>query len=123
MPDTTTVATVDNRAKTNFFSDILSGAGKQLGNILGQKTGEQADPFTSKTELVSAGFFDILYERARSGKDSAVKKAVDKFRGTKTGQNFISETKKQEIEAMIRNPWTWAIAGVLLVAIIIMRSR
>lgn len=118
----TAVAYVDQRAKSNFFSDIWTGAGKQLGNILGKGEGPQAE-FSSTTEKVSAGFFDILYERARSGKDSAIKKAAEKFGKTRTGRAFIDESKKQELEMLFRSPWTWGVLAFLGVALMLFKGR
>lgn len=110
----------DQRAKSNFFSDILSGGVKALG---ARAAGAPEPTYTSSTEQVSAGFFDILYERVRSGKDKAVRMAAERFGKTKTGRTFIDETKKQEIEMLFRSPWTWAVIAFLGVGLMMLRGR
>jgi hypothetical protein len=113
------MADASEGAKESFWSDILNtgkqvlgGAGARLGETVSGRPREGG--YSSTTEQVGAGLFDVLYERLKSGSKAATNKAAEKFRETKFGKNFIDESTRLQVESFFQNP-IYAIGALVLV--------
>lgn len=99
-----------------FFEKITSGFGDTTDNFfdaaLDKLAGRQPE-----TESVGGQLFAAAAANTRQRRGEVSKRAANSFRKTRFGQDFINETKKQELIAFISNPVT--IIGLLLVTVIV----
>lgn len=117
----------DTRAKDSFWGPILdagktvlSGAGGRLKEVVTKRPREGG--YSSTSEQVGAGLFDVLYERAKSGSKAATNKAAEKFRQTKFGKQFIDESTRLQIMSFFENP-LYLIGAVVGALLLIMAVR
>lgn len=113
------MAAASDGAKQSFWGDILaksrevlSGATSALGEKVSGRPREGG--YSSTTEQVGAGLFDILYTRLKSGSKEATNKAAEKFRETGFGRRFIDESTRLEVESFFQNP-VYAIGTLVIV--------
>lgn len=100
----------------SFFEKITGGFGDATTNFfdasLDKLAGRQPE-----TESVGGQLFAAAAANTRNRREEVSQRAANSFRKTRFGQDFIDETKKQELLAFISNPVT--IIGLLLVTIIL----
>ena len=83
----------DTSAKESFWGPILdagktvlAGAGQRLKETISKTPREGG--YTSTSEQVGAGLFDVLYARLKSGSKASTDKAAELFRKTGFGKRL-----------------------------------
>lgn len=121
---------VQVNAASNSFWDSLKGvatdyvnaAGAKLSNSLANYSTPKT-PAGSQTQNVGQSLFDIMYAYGSGKVEQAKQSLIDRFLGTKTGAQVTNTATQQRIQAVLQNPITWIVLGLVVVGLFMLGKK
>jgi len=102
---------------TTFWERVINGV-KDSGDDFFNAASEKLAGRDPDTDTFGGKLFAFLRLETAERRAEISQRASNRFRQTRFGQDFIAETKKQELLALIQNPITLIVITILSVFVI-----